>query len=366
MLSGNEELPESLESYKANPLFTELARALPFVRDFAHKKSSSRHINLGELSAILEGEARRAYSKLSCRFVGLCDSQVACGALAKGRSASKPLCRFGVALGFDVLSLVGYVRSEDNPADDPTRSKDIRAPCMPKPLWLRAAEQGSFHDLDRETWGLTPPQVVGLPPMAGLLSPDFSCDDPGDAPQLGFEADLPSDGHPACLPPCYTAPFQSLLLRISLDQFLIHPRFRGNAARDQGYLDLYSGKRGVAKKLLVFGAPWVLCYDWEHDPAENLLDKKVQKPALGLVSLGAFRGVGAGPLCTSFSTATTPPIRTSHGPLRSSKLPWTLAMNTADFASCCCMLLVALAVPYGWRTLTIPGSGGNLAWLKRS
>ena len=102
LLAASEELPESLENYKANPLFTELARALPFVEDFAHKKSSARHINLGELSAILEGEARRAYFKPSC------PCQVACGALVKGRSASRPLCRMlkqslDVALAFDVL-----------------------------------------------------------------------------------------------------------------------------------------------------------------------------------------------------------------------------------------------------------------------
>ena len=82
LLEAEEELPE--EHYRTSPVWTELARSLKFRQRFARAKRSPRHINLGELDAVLEAEAIVAEEEPDSRFVVLCDSQVVCGAMTKG------------------------------------------------------------------------------------------------------------------------------------------------------------------------------------------------------------------------------------------------------------------------------------------
>ena len=59
-------------------------------------------------------------------------------------------------------------------------------------------------------------------------------------------------------------------------------------------------------------------------------------------------------------------FRECHGPLRSSELRWKTGTNIADSASGCFTPVFEPAVLYGWRTLTTPGFGGSLKWLKPS
>eukprot|EP00438_Fugacium_kawagutii_P016872 Skav223762 [mRNA] locus=scaffold521:2192:6754:+ [translate_table: standard] len=77
----------------------------------------------------------------------------------------------------------------------------------------------------------------------------------------------------------------------------------------QGFLDLYSGKAGVAKKLCKKYKTWVLTFDFCHGDNQNLLDEKLQTKLLKLMHAGAFWGVGAAPECSSFSRAVSPPVR---------------------------------------------------------
>ena len=81
-----------------------------------------------------------------------------------------------------------------------------------------------------------------------------------------------------------------------------------------GYLDLYSGSRGVAHALSRLGAPWVLTFDWGHSVEENLLDYKLQRLILSLLERKAFVGVGGGPVCSSFSRAIRPAVRSKAHP----------------------------------------------------
>ena len=82
----------------------------------------------------------------------------------------------------------------------------------------------------------------------------------------------------------------------------------------QGWLDLFSGSRGVAKAFAAMVPCRVLCYDITHDAAEDLLGSEVQKEIRWLVANKAFAGVSAGPVCSSFSTAIAPAWRSKEHP----------------------------------------------------
>ena len=179
LLSPEEELPDTSESYKANPVFTHLARSCPFRLEFSRPCRKARHINEGELLAAIIGEARRTYRSPFCKILTLCDSQVACGCLAKGRSGSQSLRRIllrslGLSLAFGMVLLVSYIASADNPSDDPTRGKDVRKPTERPAAWLLAAERGNFAVLDSTLadLGFAPLDIAGLPPGSSKI---FTC-----------------------------------------------------------------------------------------------------------------------------------------------------------------------------------------------
>ena len=343
LLDADSELPGEQEAYRACPLFTHLARSSQFVFDFASPRTKNRHINEGELKSVIVAEARRAYAKPWHKLLCLCDSQVVCGSITKGRSSSENLRKLllqslGVYLALGPVTSLAYLASEDNPADDPTRGKEIRQPVEKAPSWLQAAWQEDFGPLDAalEGWGFSPHDVSKLPDPSELLvgsvpaAADHPCESeqlsPGAGSVLGrpshinpsarnqlrhseVKAQVPFDSFIQIMCPAESA---SQLCEIPASQFVLASSFRGNLAEAlqfKGALDLYSGKRGVAKQLVKQGVPWVLCYDWEHDPSENLLESSVQDTILALVGTGCFVAIGLAPLCTSFSTAVTPPIR---------------------------------------------------------
>ena len=77
--------------------------------------------HLGELRTVARDPARH-----SARMLHLLDSQAGIAALAKGRSSSRILLRLlrrtaAVTLAMDHYPLYGWIRSEDNPADGPSR-----------------------------------------------------------------------------------------------------------------------------------------------------------------------------------------------------------------------------------------------------
>ena len=82
----------------------------------------------------------------------------------------------------------------------------------------------------------------------------------------------------------------------------------------KGFLDLYSGKCGVARQLAKRHNIWVLTFDVEHGPGQNLLDQELQQLLLEMIEKGCFLGVGAAPECGSFSRAVRPPVRSREHP----------------------------------------------------
>ncbi|CAK0805394.1 unnamed protein product, partial [Prorocentrum cordatum] len=89
---------------------------------------SSTHINVRELqaaTAAIRWRARKVAQRGS-RFLHLVDSQVVAAIVTKGRSSSRklqPILRrwMAVVVAADMHPLIGYVVSEDNPADEPSR-----------------------------------------------------------------------------------------------------------------------------------------------------------------------------------------------------------------------------------------------------
>jgi hypothetical protein len=94
---------------------------------------SSQHINVRELqaSAVALRLRLRGARHHRARFVHLTDSQVCVAALTKGRTSSRKLRGMlrrwnSLCVAGDVYPVVGYIVSEDNPADRPSRRADVR------------------------------------------------------------------------------------------------------------------------------------------------------------------------------------------------------------------------------------------------
>ena len=111
------------------------------------------HINVLELEALYQSlrwrvRGGRSFNK---RLLHLVDSQVVLGVTAKGRSSSKKLNRVVkklnvLLLGSHIYLLLGWVRSELNPADPPSR-------------WFRAAIV-SFPTTQQRT--VSPPKAWNI------------------------------------------------------------------------------------------------------------------------------------------------------------------------------------------------------------
>lgn len=95
-----------------------------------HHLKGKEHINALEMRAFLSTIRwrTRANSGIHCRFFHLLDSQVCLGIVAKGRTASRKLSPIvqriaALLLAAHSVPFCAYVRTEDNPADRPSRRK---------------------------------------------------------------------------------------------------------------------------------------------------------------------------------------------------------------------------------------------------
>ena len=91
-------------------------------------------------------------------------------------------------------------------------------------------------------------------------------------------------------------------------------------------LDLFAGSRGVSGAFVEAAKSWSLTFDIDHDPKENLLAAPLQRVIVDLVSSGAFHAMACGPVCSSFSTAITPAVRTREFP---AGVPWCSEVQQA-------------------------------------
>lgn len=303
-LPPEEEVPPGELPSQAHPVWTQLCRSLQFSIRSRKAVKQKTHINISELRAALECEARKGRSKPCSRPLIGSDSQVSLGALVKGRSSSKSLNnllkRFlPTVLGYSIFSCWQYVGTRDNVSDDPTRYAECRLPSEDLPDWFQSAADGDFSAFDAflEEEGLDDSSMARLPELHAVVQ---SLPETSSWRQLRRRAWRASRAKrtrvektvlikpPVATPSRRPTPWLSdrmlgataveLLRSVPASQFVIPLGRRLDELLSMpGHLDLFSGCRIAAQKLADRSGRWVLCYDLKHSPAEDLLDAGVQQ-----------------------------------------------------------------------------------------
>ena len=296
------------------------------------------------------------------------------------------------SIGADLYMHYMYYPSELNRSDGPTRNRPPAPPSIAQPLWVRDLPNGCFKSFD--VWMMTycrdmvvlpmPVDEVGghsdidltsqrrqrdlrfferlkssrtvksstlehspaanLPPqqLPKRPSPLLQSDDGSLPGCLGVERcptpSLPS-GDPSSISKSDrfddVADEVSMLPQEALDilysfsksQFFFKDKL---SLQFPGGLDLFSGRCGVAMQMISFGCPWVLTFDYERGPGQDLLDESLRKKLVRLIQLRAVASFGAAPICSSFSIAITPPIRSAAHPRGIRGLRASMRKKVAD------------------------------------
>lgn len=352
LLDPEDEVPA--DGYRTHPLWETLARALHYKESWRRRIGRPQHVNVSELQAFVTEEKRIANSTPSCRFLAGADSQVALGTVAKGRAASEKLnevmrTSMPYAIGGDVYSLPMYYNTASNRADAPTRGSLPPPPDLPLPAWYDELREGRFDAFDAWLKRVAAPspdtdlpfadicgaQELDLRPSALIRTQSWrrgkQQSGPSQLPEMRSEPaclkrELSKDELPAASSMCEKSSRDGAemkdcqLSKEAVDVLESFPKdqffFREGVLffREPGALDLYSGKYGVAKQMIAHGAPWVLTFEWNHSATEDLLQPEVKKKILMMFKIGCFKTFGAAPICSSFSVAVTPPVRSCRFP----------------------------------------------------
>ena len=129
------------------------------------------------------------------------------------------------------------------------------------------------------------------------------------------------------------ADIKCLLLTFNREQFILPKGCKtplDEMLSASGFLDLFSGSLGVARAAANASGLWVLSFDLCRGADENLLHRPLQERILTLIKAGAFRGLGGGPVCSSFSKAIRPPVRSKAWPLGLPDLRSSMAGRVKD------------------------------------
>ena len=419
-LPSSEELPEG-QMLPSHPLWLALGGSLRFAEVLRKKVKRPTHINILELRAMIKTEELVAREGFRRRYLSLADSQVALGAWTKGRASSVALNQelqqsLPVHLGCNMQGSAGFLPSEFNSADGPSRNAAPQEPILPEPAWF--GELPDLAALDRwlQTYNATPYDLSGLPPLEelraeadvgsrksskgrrlfrssckcfasvrdswskaeedkkvkqpgrrtqeprtvlGVKQPGKETQEPSKKKQPGMESrELPPQSkkqpgkearelqprnikqpgkeprelHPLTKkrpgmesrklrPQTAMEPLSSealsLLQSFACAQFVLphgQTAEEGWSPSTQGYLDLYSGKKGVAKQLATLSGMWVLTFELECGAEQDLGCQSLRDKLLTLVEARAFVGIGAAVFCSSFSRAVRPSWRDSERP----------------------------------------------------
>ena len=384
ILPPSQELPENFV-LPTHPLHMELATCLPFELEVKKRQKESTHINVKELRGMIESERIQAHRSFPSRVMSLGDSQVACAVWVKGRGASIALNQelqqsLPIHLGCSMISHTGFVPSELNAADDPTRHVPVRAPWTTAPDWLSPSseitddERHQLLDEWLQSYRCDPFSLSGLPPFSELQrswDADLPLDRPSrskmflktarykakervrksilrnapktdaegiprnaskmDAEEKDFHARTKDKEKPlqkTNIPeplsfvenpksPLLSSEAKRVLERIPRSWFHFPKGFKPSAEwlpSRQGYLDLYSGKKGVARQICEVGSTWAICFELEDDPSQNLDLAVNRRLVLDLIQFGSVFACGSAIFCASFSRAVRPPVRSKDLP----------------------------------------------------
>ena len=331
LLEDGGDAPDPSQQYTSHPLWQVMSRGLRYEECWRKQVKKPHHINVLELRAFLTEERRLSRSYQSLRVPHGIDSQVCIGAVVKGRTSSRALnqeLRRSMCwpIGSDIYNGCMYFESAHNRADAPTRHADPPPPDIDLPAWWEKSAEGDHTLLDN--WLLdvgAPDESSGLPfdEVSGLDLEDLKPQSQWKKTQRRRNASsrpVPERGKVACnsaeiiqvVQGVFAEEAREILQSFDAGQFLLP---EGVDCLDcKGGLDLYSGSFGVAKAMLRAGAPWILTFEIKRSFKEDLLDTALQQKILRLVELRVFGTAFAAPICSSFSVAITPPVRSSRYP----------------------------------------------------
>ena len=315
--------------FTALPLYVGLATCPRYCELWRKSYKSKVHINVAELQAFLREEARAGQRKPNSRFIFALDSQVAIGAVAKGRSASyklnELLCRSipGV-LGSQSQSVPVYFPSACNPADDPTRDREVRPPVDKPPNWwleLCAGNPGPLEEVteaagfgrdgesfdQRQLFALCSERPPARESASSRKREAWRAARVHRSPLRQTSA-APAPCSPAAGPASAQLPEALASVLEALPVRLFRFRKQLPDLRTPGALCLWPGRGGVVRELLRQGCPWALVLDPLHCVGQ-LDATALQQRLLELTSAGAFRAVCAAPPGSSFSRARVPALR---------------------------------------------------------
>lgn len=327
LLAVDDQLPDGEEQqYRTHPFWRLLATAPTYKEQWRRPHLRQVHINVAELAAHLLEEKRVGDSESSVRVPYALDSQVSLGALVKGRSASPQLTSLlsrsiPTVLGRDLYAGYGFFPSEVNPSDAPTRNASVPGPSVPFPAWYASMVCGNFEGFDE--WFQDAEDSVGLP-----RDEDFS--ELGGKPKLRLKVSkvsssiaMQQQSEPAAseVEPSIAEEEASLssldpealdILHSFSKEQILWPRGSRRMFLEPGALDLFSGEAGVAKELVRRGCPFVVSFEWCRSVEEDLLKEKNREKIRMLIRLKAVLLLGSAVICSSFSIAITPPIRSAR------------------------------------------------------
>ncbi|CAK9099077.1 unnamed protein product [Durusdinium trenchii] len=340
-LDPADEVPEGEAPAQAHLLWVQLMRSCQFYPMFCDRAARSEHINVSEMRGLLKAEAHHSSEQPSTRCNIGTDSQVCLEAVVKGRASSVVLNKMlrrhlPVLLCGNLYPGHQYLPSSDNPADDPTRDKELREPVETAPKWLVEAFEGDFRSLDDMLKASSADEatLARLPEFEdSAIPPDWLRSDRQllrrdyrnrhcSAEHRTAVTGLPNNPAPDLWKTedqVKLHPAAEQLLRKLPESYFVFPKSwnrkqRRTSLSFTGALDLFSGSRGLAKSLARHTQNWVLTYDIAHDPRQDLLDPSVQAELDALVQRKCFRLLSAGPVCSSFSRAVRPPVRSRQFP----------------------------------------------------
>ena len=330
ILEPHEEIgDEDEECYTVHPLWEVLARCLTYRENWRLPVRRKRHINVLELKAYTTEERRVCSNAKSLRVPFGLDSQVVLGCCVKGRSSSlalnaelrRTMC---YPIGADVYPLFMYFSTDMNRADGPSRNSAPDPPDRELPDWWASAIENNFDKFDKwlgklhsvddhevqydelccgDDLDLAPNRIARRRRRSSQLSP---CNEPAKVVTCDSGSTKQESNGELC------REARDLLETFPLVQFF-HSGEKPDFSK-QGALDLFSGCFGVARQMMSLGAPWILTFEWRRSSSEDLLCVELRDKLVRLLRLRAFLTVGAAPICSSFSLAVTPPVRSKQFP----------------------------------------------------
>ena len=238
-----------------------------------------RHINLGEVRAALQAEEKLSRTHQDCRYVHLQDSGHQLGAAAI----------LGLLLG--CRPLTGIRLSSDPPsADDRTRKVPLRRPSKPQGQWFRDF-LGRSHSFGFPP-GMDLEQLKGLPDPACIMQSRATVG-AADSSEESFSA------------------YSSLERPAPMSPVPLKTRSRGRSrlpclpceALSHKFLRLSKPFLPTNTFCIPLSATWTLP---SPGALAGLLDEGVRTLIEEVLNGCAFKGLTAGPVCSSFSTAIVP------------------------------------------------------------